>query len=562
MWPKIFTFVKKMSPATTLQTLRWFVRTSRGIRLRSIANTLTGVTGVGLDFAFIWATKHCIDVATHQTEGSLTGSALLLAAIMLCTVMLGYARNWLSAILGVQSTNKIQQRMFETALGSVWLGRDRQHTGDTMNRLDRDVREVTGVISNTLPQALIVLCRLVGAFVFLCVYDARLACILMVIVPAFLVLSKFYVRRMRALTREIRKTDSEIQSIMQESLQHRIVLKTMEQEDSMVERLGMTQQSLSDQIRYRTRFSSVSNALVSIGFSTGYLVAFLWGAWRLEQGLITYGMMLAFIQLVGQIQGPFRDMTRFIPTLISSLTAGERLMEIEQMPQEETGEAIRFQGGCGIRLSAVTYAYDEDYRLILNHLTYDFPPGSITAVLGETGSGKTTLIRLILALLPPMEGRVEFYNGNLSVKASPRTRCNLVYVPQGNSLLSGTVRSNLLLGRPDATEQEMWDALELAEAGFVKESDEGLNLPVGEGGQGLSEGQAQRIAIARALLRPGSVLLFDEATSALDEDTEARVLDNLMGRNAESPVPYTVICVTHRPAVTTHCNQLLRLTRQ
>jgi ABC-type bacteriocin/lantibiotic exporter with double-glycine peptidase domain len=237
-------------------------------------------------------------------------------------------------------------------------------------------------------------------------------------------------------------------------------------------------------------------------------------------------------------------------------------MEIEQMPQEETGEAIRFKGGCGIRLSNLTYAYDEDYRLILNRLSYDFPPGSITAVLGETGSGKTTLIRLILALLPPMEGRVEFYNGNLSVKASPRTRCNLVYVPQGNSLLSGTVRSNLLLGRPDATEQEMWDALQLAEAGFVKESDEGLNLPVGEGGQGLSEGQAQRIAIARALLRPGSVLLFDEATSALDEDTEARVLDNLMGRNAESPVPYTVICVTHRPAVTTHCNQLLRLTRQ
>ncbi|MBR7052291.1 MAG: ABC transporter ATP-binding protein [Bacteroidaceae bacterium] len=317
-----------MNPATTLQTLRWFVRTSRGIRLRSIANTLTGVIGVGLDFAFIWATKRCIDTATHQTEGSLTESALLLGAVMASIIALGFARNWLAAILGVQSTNKIQRRMFETVLGSVWLGRDRQHTGDTMNRLDRDVRDVTSVISNTLPQALIVTCRLIGAFVFLCVYDARLACALMVITPLFIALSKFYVRRMRALTRDIRKTDSEIQSIMQESLQHRIMLKTMEQEDGVVERLGLTQQSLSDQIRYRTRFSSVSNALVNIGFAGGYLVAFLWGAWRLEQGLITYGMMLAFIQLVGQIQGPFRDMTRFIPTLISSLTAGERLMEL------------------------------------------------------------------------------------------------------------------------------------------------------------------------------------------------------------------------------------------
>lgn len=550
-----------MNPATTIQTLRWFVRTSRGIRLRSIANTLTGVIGVGLDFAFIWATKRCIDTATHQTEGSLTESALLLGAVMASIIALGFARNWLAAILGVQSTNKIQRRMFETVLGSVWLGRDRQHTGDTMNRLDRDVRDVTSVISNTLPQALIVTCRLIGAFVFLCVYDARLACALMVITPLFIALSKFYVRRMRALTRDIRKTDSEIQSIMQESLQHRIMLKTMEQEEGVVERLGLTQQSLSDQIRYRTRFSSVSNALVNIGFAGGYLVAFLWGAWRLEQGLITYGMMLAFIQLVGQIQGPFRDMTRFIPTLISSLTAGERLMELEQLPQEETCEAIRFKGGCGIRLKDLSYAYDEDYRLIIDRLSYDFPPGSITAVLGETGSGKTTLIRLILALLPPLKGRVEFYDGDVSAKASPGTRCNLVYVPQGNSLLSGTVRSNLLLGRPDATEREMWDALELAEAGFVKESDEGLDMPVGESGLGLSEGQAQRIAIARALLRPGRVLLLDEATSALDEETETRVLDNLMGRNADSPTPYTVICVTHRPAVTAHCNQMLRLKR-
>lgn len=550
-----------MNPATTIQTLRWFVRTSRGIRLRSVANTLTGVIGVGLDFAFIWATKRCIDTATHQTEGSLTESALLLGAVMAAIIALGFARNWLAAILGVQSTNKIQRRMFETVLGSVWLGRDRQHTGDTMNRLDRDVRDVTSVISNTLPQALIVTCRLVGAFVFLCVYDARLACALMVITPLFIALSKFYVRRMRALTRDIRKTDSEIQSIMQESLQHRIMLKTMEQEEGVVERLGLTQQSLSDQIRYRTRFSSVSNALVNIGFAGGYLVAFLWGAWRLEQGLITYGMMLAFIQLVGQIQGPFRDMTRFIPTLISSLTAGERLMELEQLPQEETCEAIRFKGGCGIRLKDLSYAYDEDYRLIIDRLSYDFPPGSITAVLGETGSGKTTLIRLILALLPPLKGRVEFYDGDVSTKASPGTRCNLVYVPQGNSLLSGTVRSNLLLGRPDATEREMWDALELAEAGFVKESDEGLDMPVGESGLGLSEGQAQRIAIARALLRPGRVLLLDEATSALDEETETRVLDNLMGRNADSPTPYTVICVTHRPAVTAHCSQMLRLKR-
>lgn len=534
--------------------------------MRSIVNTLTGVLGVGLDLAFIWATKLCIDAATHQTDRSLLTGAIILISAMLASIALSFARSWISATLGVKSTNRIQLRMFQTILGSVWLGREQQHSGDTMNRLDRDVRDVTSTISNTLPQFIIVCCRLLGAFCFLCIYDVRLAVVLVCISPLFGLLSRLYVHRMRSITRDIRKTDSEIQSIMQESIQNRVMLKTMEQEDDMVEKLDMTQQSLREQIRYKTRFSSVSNALISLGFGTGYMVAFLWGAWQLDKGLITYGMMLAFIQLVGQIQGPFREMTRFIPALISSLTAGERLMEIEKLPQEEQGEAIRFSNGCGIRFNDVSYAYDEDYRMILRHLTYDFQPGSITAVLGETGAGKTTLIRLILALLPPTKGRVEFYEGDVSVKASPRTRCNLVYVPQGNSLLSGSVRTNLMLGNPDATEDEMWEALRLAEAAFVSESPEGLDTPCGEGGQGLSEGQAQRIAIARALLRKGCILLLDEATSALDEDTEKRLISNLMSHNqngdTEKAARYTVICVTHRLSITSYCTQMLRLTRQ
>lgn len=560
-----------MTAVNTLHTLQWLVRISRGIRLRSLLNTLTGIIGVGLDFAFIWATKWCIDAATHQSQHSLATGAFLLISVMLLSIALGFSRSWISATLGIKSTNLIQLHMFQSILGSVWLGRERQHSGDTMNRLDRDVRDVTSVISDTLPRFIIVMCRLVGAFCFLCIYDVRIALLLLCIAPFFTLLSKLYVRRMRAITHDIRKTDSEIQSIMQESIQHRMMLKTMEREDSIVERLFRTQQSLRSQIRHKTRFSSVSNVLLNLGFGGGYMVAFLWGAWQLEHGLITYGMMLAFIQLVGQIQGPFRDLTHFIPVLISSLTASERLMEIEALPQEKQGDPIRFPQGCGVRFEDVSYAYDEDYRTILSHITYDFPPGSITAVLGETGAGKTTLVRLILALLPPTEGKVTLYNNDVSVTVSPRTRCNLVYVPQGNSLLSGTVRSNLLLGNPEATETEMWEALRLAEASFVGDTQEGLDLPCGEGGSGLSEGQAQRIAIARALLRPGCVLLLDEATSALDDATEARLIDNLMQHNVKHPAAdgtpatrdsrYTVICITHRPALTVHCTQMLRLKR-
>ena len=297
--------------------------------------------------------------------------------------------------------------------------------------------------------------------------------------------------------------------------------------------------------------------LLSIGFATGYLVTFLWGVDSLQAGTITYGMMISFIQLVGQIQGPFRDMTRFIPVFISTITASERLMELEEMPLEDDSDPITFTQGAGVRLTDVSFHYKEGGRTILSHFSCDFPKGSTTAILGETGAGKTTLIRLVLALLKPTEGKVEMYDGNQAVKVSPRTRNNLVYVPQGNTLFSGTIRDNLLLGNPEATEEDMREALETACAGFVMDRPDGLDAICGELGAGLSEGQAQRIAIARALLRKGSILLLDEATSALDMQTEKQLLKNLSQREAGQ----TIICVTHRPAVMEYCTQVIEMKR-
>jgi len=301
----------------------------------------------------------------------------------------------------------------------------------------------------------------------------------------------------------------------------------------------------------------MSSTLLSIGFGTGYLVTFLWGVDSLQAGTITYGMMISFIQLVGQIQGPFRDMTRFVPVLISTLTASERLLELEEVPLEDDDDPISFPGGAGVRFTDISFQYKEGGRPILSRFSCDFPKGSTTAILGETGAGKTTLIRLILALLKPVEGKIEMYDGMQTVKVSPRTRNNLVYVPQGNTLFSGTIRENLLLGNPEATEAEMREALETACAGFVMDRPNGLDAVCGELGAGLSEGQAQRIAIARALLRKGSVLLLDEATSALDMQTEQQLLKNLSSREAGQ----TIICVTHRPAVIAYCSQVVEMKR-
>ncbi len=535
----------------------WLWRSSRGLRLQAALNALIGIMSVTLDFAFIYATKWTIDIATNRAEGSLRVAAYTLAGIMLSKILLGFARKWVGALLGVRSQNILQKRLFTHLLRSEWNGQEDRHSGDTLNRIERDVRDLTSCITETVPAMLEVSYRFVGAFFYLFHMDARLACLIVCIVPCFLILSKVYVRKMRAITRDIRSTESRVQSILQESIQHRAILKTLERVGTMIEKLEQTQRELRRHVRHRAIFSSSSSTLLSIGFGTGYLVTFLWGVNSLQEESITYGMMISFIQLVGQIQGPFRDMTRFIPVLISTLTASERLMELEDHPLEDDANPITFPDGAGVRLKDVSFYYKEGGRAILSHFSCDFPKGTTTAILGETGAGKTTLIRLILALLKPTEGQVEMYDEARTEKASPRTRCNLVYVPQGNTLFSGTIRDNLLLGNPDATEQEMREVLETACAGFVMNRPDGLDTVCGELGAGLSEGQAQRIAIARALLRKGSVLLLDEATSALDMQTEQQLLRNLSNREAGQ----TIICVTHRPAVIEYCSQVIEMKR-
>lgn len=536
---------------------RWLWRSSRGLRLQALLNALIGILSVTLDFAFIYVTKWTIDIATNRAEGSLRMVAYALVVIMVSKILLGFARKWVSALLGVRSLNILQQRLFSHLLKSEWNGQEDRHSGDTLNRMEQDVRDLTSCITETFPALLEVSYRFVGAFLYLFHMDGRLACLIICIVPCFLILSKVYVRKMRTITRDIRSTESKVQSILQESIQHRAILKTLERTGTMIEKLEQTQSTLRQHVRHRAVFSSSSSTLLSIGFGTGYLVTFLWGVNSLQAGIITYGMMIAFIQLVGQIQGPFRDMTRFIPVLISTLTASERLMELEEMPLEDDANPVTFREGAGVRVSDVSFHYKENGRAILSHFSCNFPKGSTTAILGETGAGKTTLIRLILALLKPQDGLIEMYDETKAVVVSPRTRNNLVYVPQGNTLFSGTIRENLLLGNPDATESDMREALETACAGFVMDRPDGLDAICGELGAGLSEGQAQRIAIARALLRKGSVLLLDEATSALDMQTEQQLLKNLSNRDAGQ----TVICVTHRPAVIAYCSQVIEMKR-
>ena len=252
--------------------------------------------------------------------------------------------------------------------------------------------------------------------------------------------------------------------------------------------------------------------------------------------------MTAFLQLVNKIQNPARQLTHLAPQFVSVFTAAERLMELEENPLEEQGEPIELKAPCGVRFIDVAFAYDDSENNVIEHLSYDFYPTSCTAILGETGAGKTTMVRMILALLQPNSGKVEIYNEKEHHDLSPLLRTNFVYVPQGNTLMSGTIRDNLRLGKLDATDDEMAEALKRSCADFVLELPDGLDTKCTEQGGGLSEGQAQRISIARALLRNRSIMLFDEATSALDTESERLVQDALF----KLMKTRTTVAIAHR----------------
>ena len=549
---------KKIHKAYSIRQMsRWFWHILRRHRRQVLLNTLLGSLSVVLDFAFIIATKHTIDIATHNIEGSIRWSAAILIGILLSQLCIGFASRWVRAILGVRAQNHMQSLLFNHLLQTQWNERSRHHSGDIINRLERDVRDVVSTATETIPSIITITIRLVGAFFFLYSMDSRLAFITTLIIPLFMLLSKVYIKRMRALTREIRNTDSQIQSTLQESIQHQTVIQTLEQQPYIIRQLHGIQERLQEQVKSRTRFSSASSAVMSAGFMGCYLITFLWGASRLYEGSITYGMMIAFIQLVGQIQGPFRDISKFVPILVNAFTASERLIQLEEIPQEKRLDDTLTDASTpfGIRFEDVTYAYTQQGKNVLHHFSYDFAPKSHTAVIGETGSGKTTLIRLILSLIQPHQGHVTLYNEQSSTMCSATTRRHFTYVPQGNTLFSGSIRDNLRLGNPLATEEEMKTALESACASFVLSLPEGLDTQCNEQGVGLSEGQAQRIAIARALLRPSPILLLDEATSSLDSETEKLLWKNI----TEHCKDRTLIFITHRESIITPNARTLRL---
>ena len=545
-----------------MKYLRWISKLAAPVAPMLTGAVLCQLVLVGIALCYVYISKSLVDVASGVGEGGARELELLGCAMVLTILLrIGFQSciSYIESKAEIKIANSLRQREFDKLMHLKSDYRKHWHSGDLVNRMQSDVSAVASSIGRVIPNLTGALLKFSAAFAYMLVLEARLAWLLVLVIPVGVFGGRFVLRRTRALTLAVREGDGKVQSHVQESVQHLPVIQGLEYGANSSSELEMIQDDFYSKIMRRTRFSIVARILTALAFSLGYAIAFLWGVRGIWLGSVSFGLMTAFLQLVGQIQRPLLEMSEQLPSLFHCSASIDRLMEIEAMPGEEEGEALMMDGIAGVRLENLSFHYPDGEEMIFDNFSHDFKPGSRTAVIGETGIGKSTLIKLLMSLLQADSGKITLYDlkGNCA-EASSRTRCNMVYVPQGNTLFSGSIRENLLMGKPDADESQMREALHRAAADFVDRMPEGLDSQCFEAGGGLSEGQAQRIAIARALLRPGSILLLDEFSSALDPETEELLLERLNDGSSDK----TMIFITHRERVADYCDSILRLDRK
>ena len=568
----------------------WLLRNTKGIRVDMLFRIAAGIGRVSLGLLMVWLCKRFIDVTIRQgTTNDILVMIIALVAVVSGAILCRQAYYYLGIRDKAKQTTNIRLRIFSHLFRRQMFDQKEMHSGDVTSRLEKDIDVVSDATTSLFPDMSVTLIQLVGAFLLMQSMDARLAWALLLLTPLFLIVGKLIGRKMRMMTLDIRKQESVIQMLVQETMEHNAVLRSLESGDWITNRLDDMQQDLRGKISRRARFTVISRLLIGSSFSLGYIMAFVWGAMQLRSGVITFGVMTSFLQLVSQIQNPILQMLNMVPQFIQASASIDRLTELEQVEVEETTELTNYtrstsggllpkgrknsekQGksvksvesvfkknetqGLGVKVEDVSFKYADGDREILTHFSFDFKPGSKTALMGHTGAGKTTLFRLLLALMKPNKGTMAVYDSQGQQTISEQTRSNFVFVPQGNTLMSGTIRYNLLLARPDATDEELDDVLHTAMADFVLDLPDGLDTECGERGSGLSEGQAQRIAIARGLLRPGGILLLDEISASLDEATERELYRRLFAKYPGK----TMIFITHRPVVCELCDQVIKL---
>lgn len=535
--------------------LHFFKQITAGFRKHLAVIIFVGVFEVLLSLLFVYYSKEIIDVATGVKAGSLSFYAVLLISVILVQILLRIIDIRLRNMTEVKLGNSIRRIVFSHLIYARWEQLPALHSGDMLTRIIRDTDDVVGTLVSALPLFFSASFQLVGALILLFLLDPMLAAVLGVAMPLLALFSKLYYVRMRRYTHEVKESESRVTTLLEESLLNPLVIRAFERQQGSLLRLDSLQEELQYRVRKKTGVSIFANAMMSIAFNGGYITAFLWSAFGLAKQTITFGTVTAYLQLVARIQRPLFDLMRLLPMAIAAKTASERLYQLIAFEQEGKSKPKFLSGAVTLHIENLSFAYTEDMPPVLNRFSFIATPGSMIAVMGETGAGKTTLIRLLLALVKPDEGALYLTNGTQKVPVDETTRSNFVYVPQGKSLFSGTIRENLLVGDEFADDEQLRRALNTASASFVFDFPQGLETYIGENGAGLSEGQAQRISIARSLLRPGKILLLDEATSALDMETEKQFLKHLKEELGDR----VVLFITHHAEVANWCDEVIRI---
>ncbi|MEN6316026.1 MAG: ABC transporter ATP-binding protein [Clostridiaceae bacterium] len=500
--------------------------------------------------------KNVIDFAVKNELNRAGLYIALFAGIILFNLAARAFLSIYSAKTHESYSNTLRQRIFGRLVNIEWMQVSKYHSGDLLTRLTSDIGAVASGSINILAQVTALGVQLVAAFVILLAFEPSLALMAFFLAPFTVLISRFYAKKMSNMHIRMQESESLYRSQIQEYLQNLLVLKTYNLEEQSKDRIGELQKERLDWVIKRSKTGATANSILSLGYWLGYILAFCWGAVKLANETATFGTFTQLLQLVNQIQGPFIALSRTVPLVISGLASAGRLIELEKLDAETPEAKIGIPASAGICFNEVSFKYEKDEQ-VLDTVTMEAQPGEIIAIIGTSGEGKTTMIRLMLALLKPDAGMIACFDGSGNeYEISCATRNWFSYVPQGNTLFSGTIADNLRSGEQEADEDEMKAALNAVCAlDFVEKLPVGINTVIGEKAYGLSEGQAQRIAIARALLRKAPIIVLDEATSALDIELEEKVLHNI--RNMK-PVR-TCIMITHRRTALNECNKVYKL---
>ena len=556
------TFIKTMKKKAKDGTLKsvwkdwlWIWSFSRHRWVAVVLYTLCGIGSVGLGLVASVISKYMFDAIDSRDLQPLLTYCVLTAVSAAAAIVFQSFTSRFSAKLAIGMHNDVQAKVFDDILQTDWMALSKYSTGDLLSRFSTDVGTVSNCAISWLPNVIIQLFTVLATLGVILYYDPIMALIGCATTPLLFLMSRSLLSKQHHHNRQIRQVGGQMAAFQSEAFHNMDTLKGLGVEGMISRKLHSWQNRYKKTVLDHNRFSIRTSVLLTILSDLVQYGALAYCLWRLWRGDILLGTMTLFLQQRSNLTSAFSSLISLIPTALSGSVAAERVRELTELPKEpRNAQHIEPQGLCSVTMEDVRVAYTAD-RKVLTDVSITVPGGKIVALVGPSGEGKTTLLRLLLGLLRPEEGSL-FLEDESGVRypLGADTRHCFSYVPQGNTIIAGTVAENLRLGKEDASDEELRSALEAACAWeFVKELPQGMDTPIGEGGKGLSEGQAQRISIARALIRSAPVLLLDEVTSALDKDTEQRVLENLTNRGV------TTLLTTHRLSVLDRCARVYRV---